>query len=187
MSLLFYFFLCPRIERSGTYSFWPVRLFVCLSAKTFNIGHIFWKVSDKAFIFHMCVSYDKTFLLVPKFLTLWPWPWSLTHFSKSLTLTISFELHMIGLSHFICVFLMTRPFYWYQHLWPWPWSLTHFPKTLTLAIYFEWWVIGLSYFICMLLVTRPLYLSRKFWNLDLEFWRWWPPLEFASYGGICVS
>ena len=24
-------FLCPRIERSGAYSFWPVRLFVCLS------------------------------------------------------------------------------------------------------------------------------------------------------------
>jgi hypothetical protein len=36
----------------------------------------------------------------------------------------------------------------------------------------------------MLLVTRPLYLSRKFWNLDHGFWRWWPPLEFASYGGI---
>jgi hypothetical protein len=26
--------------------------------------------SDKAFIFHMCVPYDKTFLLVPKFFDL---------------------------------------------------------------------------------------------------------------------
>jgi hypothetical protein len=63
-------------------------LFVC---KNFNIGHIFWMVNDRAFISYMCVSYDKTFLLVPQFLTLWPWPWSLTHFSKTLTLTISFE------------------------------------------------------------------------------------------------
>jgi hypothetical protein len=45
----------------GAYSFWPVRLFVCLSAKKINIGHIFSKVSDRAFIFHMCVLYDKTF------------------------------------------------------------------------------------------------------------------------------
>jgi hypothetical protein len=55
---------------------------------------------------------------------------------KTLTLAISFEWHVIGLSYFICVFLMTRPFYWYQNFWPW--SLTHFSKTLTLAIYFEW-------------------------------------------------
>jgi hypothetical protein len=116
--------LCPRIERSGAYCFWPVHLFVCLTVclsaknfkhwpyllisyvcslwqdlsigtkvfdlvtlkfdplfKNFNIDHIIWMVSDRAFIFHMCVPYDKTFLLVPKFLTLWPWPWSLTHFS----------------------------------------------------------------------------------------------------------
>jgi hypothetical protein len=31
-------FLCPRIERSGAYSFWPIRLSVC---KNFKIGHIF--------------------------------------------------------------------------------------------------------------------------------------------------
>jgi hypothetical protein len=109
--------------------------------KNFNIGHIFWMVSDMAFIFHVCVLYDKTFLLVPKFFTFWPWPW----------------------------------------------SLTHFLKTLNLAISFEWQVIGLLYFICMFLVTRPLYWNHKFWNLDLGFWRWWPPLEFASYRGICVS
>jgi hypothetical protein len=92
-----------------------VRLSVC---KNFNIGHIFWMVSDRTFIFHMCIPYDKTFLLVPKFLTLWSWTWSLTHFSKTLPLAISFECQVIGLSYFICVFLMTRPFYWYHIFWP---------------------------------------------------------------------
>jgi hypothetical protein len=31
-------FSCPGIERSGAYSFWPVRLSVCL--QKFNISHI---------------------------------------------------------------------------------------------------------------------------------------------------
>jgi hypothetical protein len=74
--------------------------------------------SDRAFIFHMCVPYDKTFLLVPNFLILWPWPWSLTHFSITLTLAISFEWQVIRLSYFIYFFLMIRPFYWYQNVWP---------------------------------------------------------------------
>jgi hypothetical protein len=38
--------------------------------KNLNIGNIFWMVSDRALIFHMYVPYDKTFLLVPKYLTL---------------------------------------------------------------------------------------------------------------------
>jgi hypothetical protein len=29
----------------------------------FDIGHIFWMVNDRAFVFHMCAPYDKTFLL----------------------------------------------------------------------------------------------------------------------------
>jgi hypothetical protein len=33
------------------------------------------------------------------------------HFSKTLTLAISFGWQVVGLSYFICVFLMTRPFY----------------------------------------------------------------------------
>jgi hypothetical protein len=100
--------------------------------KNLNIGHIFWMASDMAFIFHMCVPYDKTFLLVPKSLTLWPW--SLILFSRSLTLVHIFW--MVSDKAFICVFLMTRPFYWYQIFWPC--GLTHFSKTLTLAISFEW-------------------------------------------------
>ena len=55
-------FLCPRIDRSGACSLWPVRFFV---HKNFNIGHIFWLVRVKAFIFHMSIPCDKSFLLVP--------------------------------------------------------------------------------------------------------------------------
>jgi hypothetical protein len=35
--------------------------------------------------------------------------------AKTLTLAIYFEWEVIGLSYFICVFLMTRPFYWYHN------------------------------------------------------------------------
>jgi hypothetical protein len=35
--------------------------------KNFNIGRIFSMASDKAFIFHLCVPYDKTFQLAPIF------------------------------------------------------------------------------------------------------------------------
>jgi hypothetical protein len=42
----------------------------------------------------------------------------LTNFLKTWTLAISFEWQVIRLSYFIYVFLMTRPFYWYQHFWP---------------------------------------------------------------------
>jgi hypothetical protein len=94
--------------------FWPCDFDLEVWPTFQNIGHIFWIASDRAFIFPMCVSYDRTFLLEPHFFTLWPWPWSLTHFSKSLTLAISFEWQVIGLSYLICVFLMMRPFYWYQ-------------------------------------------------------------------------
>jgi hypothetical protein len=42
----------------------------------------------------------------------------LTPFSKTLTLAISFEWQVIGLSYFICVFFMTRAFLWYLNFWP---------------------------------------------------------------------
>ena len=57
--------LCPHINRSEAYSFWPVCLSVSWSAKTFNIGHIFSLVRVMAFVFRMSVPCDKTFLLVP--------------------------------------------------------------------------------------------------------------------------
>ena len=80
-----------------------------------NLGYNFWTKRDKAFILHMCVPCDKTFLLVPKILTSWPWPWLLTYFWKNLTLDITKEM---GLSYFMCVFLVARPFCWYQKFWP---------------------------------------------------------------------
>ena len=37
-----------------------------LLLKKLNIGHNFWSKRDGAFIFHMCISCDKTFLSIPK-------------------------------------------------------------------------------------------------------------------------
>jgi hypothetical protein len=88
-------------------SFWPCdfHLEVWPTFQKFNIRHIFWMVSDRAFMIHMCVPYDKTLLLVPKCLTLWHWPWSLTHFKNF------YIGHIFWISDkdFICVFLVTIP------------------------------------------------------------------------------
>ena len=63
-----------------------------LLLKKLNLGYNFWTKRDKAFILHMLVPCDKTFLSIPKNLTLWPWPWLLTFFwKKNLTLAITFE------------------------------------------------------------------------------------------------
>ena len=60
-------FLCPHINRWGTYSIWPVcpsvRLFV---HKNFYIGHSFWMVSDRAFILHIYIPWGKTLSLISK-------------------------------------------------------------------------------------------------------------------------
>ena len=55
--------------------------------QNFNIGHTFCSVRGRAFIFYMSVFRDKTFLLVPKVLIMWPWP--LTYIWKTLTLAIT--------------------------------------------------------------------------------------------------
>ena len=86
--------------------------------KKLNLGHNFWTKRDRAFIFHMCISCGKTFLLIPKYLTSWPWPWLLTYFWKNLTLAITFEPKEIGLSYFTCVFLVARPFCRHQYFLP---------------------------------------------------------------------
>ena len=59
--------------------------------KNFNIAYNSWITIGKAFIFHMCIPCDKTFPLVPKFLTWWPWPWSLIYFKKKKTLTLAID------------------------------------------------------------------------------------------------
>ena len=97
--------------------FYFVTLTFDLLLKKLNLGHNFWTKRDRAFIFHMCISCGKTFLSIPKFSTSWPWPWLLTYFWKNLTLAITFEPKEIGLSYFTCVFLVARPFCWYQYFW----------------------------------------------------------------------
>ena len=39
-----------------------------LLLKNFYIGNNFWMISDRAFIFHLCIPCDKTFPLIAKFL-----------------------------------------------------------------------------------------------------------------------
>ena len=73
--------------------------------KKLNLGRNFWIKGDKAFILHMWVPLDKTFLSIPKILTLWPWPWLLTYFSKNWTLAITFISKETRLSYYICGFL----------------------------------------------------------------------------------
>ena len=59
-------------------------LSLCPPLWNFNLANNFWTVSARALIFHMSISCDETFPLVPLFLTLRPWPWSFTHFLKTL-------------------------------------------------------------------------------------------------------
>ena len=146
-----------------------------LLLKKLNLGHNFWTKRDSAFIFHMCISYDKTFLSIPKFLTSWPWPWLLTYFWKNLTLVITFEPKEIGLSYFTCVFLMTRPFcrcqsFWLRNLdldfWP------TFEKKLNLGNNF-WTKRDRAFIFHMCISCGKTFLLETIFlprDLDLDFW-----------------
>ena len=85
--------------------------------KNFNIGHNFFILWDKAFIFGMSVRYDEAFSNVPSILSMWPWLWPLTDFSKTLTSAIILLSSEIGHSYLACVFLMTWPFRQYRKFW----------------------------------------------------------------------
>ena len=76
---------------SKVYCFWPVLL------------------SDRASIFYMYVSCDKTFLLVPWFMTSWLWPY-FDLFLKNFNICHIFWL--VSDRDFMCVFLVTRPGLW---------------------------------------------------------------------------
>ena len=39
-----------------------------------KLANDFWTVSARAFILHMSISCDKIYLLVSRYLSLWPWP-----------------------------------------------------------------------------------------------------------------
>ena len=58
--------------------------------KKLNLGYDFWTKRNKAFILQVCIPCGKTFLFIPKILTLWPWPWLLTYFWKKLNLDHNF-------------------------------------------------------------------------------------------------
>ena len=131
-----FFFLSPEWN-SGTSSFCPVCLSVYLSVclwlsvmslwqkKKLNLGHNFWTVRDRDFIFVIYTQLMKPFQMTPRSMTLWPsaWSWSMTYFSKkkkkkkkkkTLTFAITFELLEVELSYFTCSFLVMRPFWSWQ-------------------------------------------------------------------------
>ena len=124
----------PQTKFGGGYI--GITLSVCLSVRLsvrpsvqskLNLDYNFWTKSDRALILHKCIPCDKTFLLIPKFLTLWPWPWLLTYFWKNLTLATTFEPKEIGLSYFTCVLLVTRPSCWIQNFSPREFDLDFWP------------------------------------------------------------
>ena len=93
-----------------------------LLLKNFNIGNNFWMVSDRAFIFHIYIYIpcDKTFPLIPKFLTLWLGPLRLTYFKKNFNQGyISLTIRAGAL-----VFHMYIPHGQTYNFWPWLLTLT---------------------------------------------------------------
>ena len=77
-----------------------------LHLENFNSAHNFLTTGHKAFIFGMCVPYDKTFLMVLKILITWPWPWRLTYIWITLTLQITFWVHLSR--RLKCTIVITR-------------------------------------------------------------------------------
>ena len=159
--------------------------------KKLNLGYSFWTKRDKAFILHMWVLYDKTFLFVLKILILWPWPWLLIYFSKNLTLAITFEPKEIGLSYYRHVSLVARPFCVYQKFWPGTLTLTltYFWKNLTLAITFEPKQIEHSYYMCVFLVARPLRRYKKIstYDTDFNFWSNFEKLKMLYHNYVITG
>ena len=124
--------------------------------KNFNLRHSFQTRRLGAFILHMCIPCDKTFHVIPKFLTLWPWPWRsrLTYFLKNFNLGHNYQTRRGRAFILKCVFRVTITFMWYTNFWPWPWSLAYFWKTLTLAIILKQEVVGLSYYTWLAAVAQ---------------------------------
>ena len=136
LSLLWKLLYPPQTKFGGVYRNHPVCLSVCPSVRLsvrpsvqskLNLDYNFWTKSDRALILHKCIPCDKTFLLIPKFLTSWPWPLLLTYFWKNLTLATTFEPKEIGLSYFTYVLLVARPSCWNQNFLPGDLDLDFWP------------------------------------------------------------
>jgi hypothetical protein len=144
----------------------PLTLEFDLLFKNFNLGHNFWFVGGRAFIFHLCIPSGKTFLLIS-----WPWhsdlgPWSLTFFSKTLTLVITFDWWVVVL-HISLVFSFWQDLS-FDTMTLTHWYLTFFPKTLTLIISR-----------CNCSKTHSLNALRH-WNF---WWDWRNSANSESFGG----
>ena len=91
-------FMHPRSKIGG------ILFLSCLSycppLWNFNLDNIYWTVSARILIFHMSISCDKTFPLVPLLVTMWPRPWSCTHCLKTLSLIITFKPWVLKLWYF---------------------------------------------------------------------------------------
>ena len=96
---------CPQDWRSGGILFLSCLSF-CNSVWNFSFTNNFSTipVSARALIITMSILWDKTFLWVPIFFTLWPWPWSLTYFLENFNLAKTFE----QLLYFTWVFFVTK-------------------------------------------------------------------------------
>ena len=118
---LLYIAYCTPVNEvwgGGVYRNHPVCMSVRLSVQSkLNLGYNFWTKRDGAFILHIWVLCDKTFLSIPKNFTFWPWPRCLTYFWKNLTLALTFEPKEIGLSYEVSGILVTIPFCLYQKNW----------------------------------------------------------------------
>jgi hypothetical protein len=79
---------------------------------------------------------------------------------------------VIELSYFICVLLLGRPIYWYQHFWPF--YLEVWPTLKKLYIYNIFWMIRDPAFIfCMCVFNDNAFLLVPTflpYDLDLEVW-----------------
>ena len=147
--------------------------FLSLSDRMSDMLKKFSTSLDTAFILHMLVPCDKTFLSVPKNLTLWPWPWLLTYFWKKLNLGYNFWTKRDKAFILQVCIPCGKTFLSIPNIltvWPWPWLLTYFWKNLTLAITFEPREIRLSCYRYVFLVARPFCPHQKFWPFDLDFW-----------------
>ena len=139
---------------------WSWSLTHLLKTWTLLTVYDIWTMSVRALIFHMSISCDKTFPLVPTFLILWHWSWSLTHLLKTLTLLITFEQWVLELKYFTWVFLMTTHFRVYQHFLPYNPDLGVWPTFWKHYLVNKFWTVCARVFILHLNIPID-----KIWHL----------------------
>ena len=131
----------------------------------------------------MLVPCGKTFLSVPKNLTLWPWPWLLTYFWKNLTLAITFEPREIRLSYYRYVFLVARPFCPYQKFWPCDLNLDFWPTFEKLNLNHNFWTK--SDWALILHISNPCDKTSLMIPIFLTLWPW--PWLWPTYGKTWIG